>query len=167
MKLKVLEPAPPQAPWFADGLRFTCSQCGNCCTGGPGFVWISRVEIAKLAEFLHLSRLQVIRRYCRKVGRRFSLKEMRNSRTGGFDCVFIRELPGVDGAHARRICSIYEARPLQCRTWPFWEGNLATRKAWHHASRTCLGMNSGRFFSRNEIEKLRDAQDWPRKPPTS
>jgi len=167
MKLTVLETADGADPWFADGLRFTCSQCGNCCTGGPGFVWISPAEIIRLALHLGISRNQVIRRYCRKIGRRFSLKETKNPRHGGFDCIFIKELPAVGEAHPRRICSVYEARPLQCRTWPFWEGNLATRKAWHHASRTCLGMNSGRLFNRHQIEKLRDAQDWPQKPPTS
>src|ERR1700728_1078775 len=155
MKLTVLETADPADPWFADGLRFTCSQCGNCCTGGPGFVWISPAEIIRLALHLGISRNQVIRRYCRKIGQRFSLKETKNPRHGGFDCIFIKELPAVGEAHPRRICSVYEARPLQCRTWPFWEGNLATRKAWHHASRTCLGMNSGRLFNRNQIEKLR------------
>ena len=167
MKLNVLEPAAPEKPWFADGLRFSCSQCGNCCTGGPGYVWITRREIVSLAEHLGLTPMQVIRRFCRKVGRQFSLKEIKNPRTGGFDCIFIKELPAFGNAHARRICSVYAARPLQCRTWPFWEGNLATRKAWHHASRTCLGMNSGRFFTRRQIEKLRDSRDWPEKPPTS
>jgi uncharacterized protein len=167
MELKVLKTPEADEPWFAEGLRFTCSQCGNCCTGGPGFVWISRSEIATLAEYLGLTRLQVIRRYCRKVGRQFALKEIKNPRTGGYDCIFIKELPAIGDAHARRICSVYESRPLQCRTWPFWEGNLMTRKAWHHASRTCLGMNSGRLFSRGEIEKLRDAKDWPKRPPTS
>ena len=36
-------------PWYADGLSFTCTQCGNCCTGGPGYVWISDMEIDRLA----------------------------------------------------------------------------------------------------------------------
>ena len=38
-------------PWYADGLRFACTQCGNCCTGTPGFVWVNDEEIAALAEF--------------------------------------------------------------------------------------------------------------------
>ena len=25
-------------PWYNDGLRFTCTRCGHCCTGEPGFV---------------------------------------------------------------------------------------------------------------------------------
>ena len=31
--------AAPGEPWYRDGLRFQCTQCGNCCTGDPGVVW--------------------------------------------------------------------------------------------------------------------------------
>ena len=36
-------------PWFQAGLRFECSQCGDCCTGAPGYVWVNREEINALA----------------------------------------------------------------------------------------------------------------------
>ena len=52
MKLDVIKDGGPGEPWYADGLNFTCTQCGNCCTGGPGFVWISREEIVRLAAHL-------------------------------------------------------------------------------------------------------------------
>ncbi len=39
------------APWYQDGLAFTCTQCGKCCTGDPGFVWVTDEEIAALAAF--------------------------------------------------------------------------------------------------------------------
>ena len=85
--------------------------------------------------------------------------------------MFMKELAASPGdesvVHPKRICTVYEARPLQCRTWPFWQGNLMSRKAWQEASRTCLGIDRGEFFDREEIEKLRDAEDWPQKPPTS
>ena len=35
--------------WYKDGLQFTCSQCGDCCTGAPGFVWVNGDEIRALA----------------------------------------------------------------------------------------------------------------------
>jgi Fe-S-cluster containining protein len=170
MKLDVLKS--PAEPWFADGLRFTCSQCGNCCSGPPGFVWISREEIARVAKHLGMSGPDVAEKYCRKVGGRFCLKERRDPRHGGYDCIFIKELPAEQAksgkvAHARRICSIYPVRPLQCRTWPFWTGNLASRAAWESASKRCPGMNQGELFDSARIEKLRDAEDWPRDPPTS
>ncbi|WP_296458322.1 hypothetical protein [Rubinisphaera sp.] len=38
--------------WYKDGLKFECTQCGNCCTGGPGAVWVSEEEIQAIAEYL-------------------------------------------------------------------------------------------------------------------
>jgi hypothetical protein len=161
MKLPVME-----LPWFGDGLQFTCSQCGNCCSGSPGFVWVSTEEISRLAKFLNVSEKTVIRKYCRKVGRQYSLKERKHPQHGGYDCVFVKEIEG-NGGHPKRICGIYEVRPLQCRTWPFWEGNLASRSAWDRAAKGCRGMNHGEKFDRIRIESLRDATEWPEKPPTS
>lgn len=173
MKLEVLPSTqePPQ-PWYADGLRFTCTQCGNCCTGPPGYVWISDDEVGRLAEFLKLSGREVRTRYCRKVGSRWSLRE-RKTPQGNYDCVFLREEPlpprqkrelaaGEPLPHRRRTCSIYPVRPLQCRTWPFWESNLSSPKMWRVASRKCPGINRGpHAFTRDQIEMLRHARDWP------
>jgi Fe-S-cluster containining protein len=167
MKLDVI---PPKQPWYADGLSFTCTCCGNCCTGGPGFVWMSDEEIVRLAEHLGLSREETFKKYCRKLGQKVSLKEKRNPQ-GNYDCIFLTELPAekIKGKVTlpRRVCGIYAVRPLQCRTWPFWDGNLASRQQWEEAAKRCPGMNTGKHYSRERIEALRDAPDWPDKPPTS
>jgi Fe-S-cluster containining protein len=176
MQLDVL---PSPQPWYAEGLKFTCTQCGNCCTGGPGFVWISMEEVDRLAEFLKINSQQVLSKYCRKIGGRISLKERRMP-NGNYDCVFLQEIerpkskqtqelaPGQRMPQAHRGCAIYSVRPLQCRTWPFWESNLSNRKMWDLASKKCPGMGRGsRKFARQQIEALRDAQDWPEDPPTS
>jgi Fe-S-cluster containining protein len=170
MKLDVLKA--DEAAWYADGLKFTCSQCGNCCTGGPGFVWISEVEIGRLADYLNLPPAEVKERYCREVHGRYSLNENRNPR-GEYDCVFLKEqqIEHVLGdevmVQTRRSCTIYPVRPLQCRTWPFWDSNLSSPEIWEIASKRCHGMNQGRTFSREQMETLRDATDWPENPPTS
>ena len=62
MKLPVLDKTTEGEAWYADGLRFTCSQCGNCCTGGPGYVWIDRDEIVKLAAYLKITPEETIER---------------------------------------------------------------------------------------------------------
>ena len=130
-----------------------------------------------MAEFLGVSAPEVVEKYCRKVAGRFCLKERRHPQHGGYDCIFIKEIPAENHksgkrkteqvTHTRRICSIYSVRPLQCRTWPFWTGNLSSRAAWESASKRCPGMNQGELFDQVRIEKLRDAEDWPTKPPTS
>jgi Fe-S-cluster containining protein len=174
MKLDVLESG---QSWYSGGLNFTCTQCGNCCTGGPGYVWISGREIVRLARHLQLTPAQVVERYCRKVNGRFSLNERRNAR-GEYDCVFmttepVRPAPADSSGHdtavvqTRRSCSIYAVRPLQCRTWPFWTSVVRTPEAWRAAGKTCHGINRGEHFSHERIESLRTARDWPEKPPTS
>ena len=87
--------------WYSEGLRFECTGCGKCCTGSPGYVWVDEEEIEKIAEFLELSVDIFSSRYIRKVNGRFALIEMAKN----FDCVFLKD----------NRCSIYAARPLQCR----------------------------------------------------
>lgn len=159
MRLPVLV-AKKKGPWYADGLSFTCTQCGNCCTGAPGYVWISDEEVHRLADFLKQPWREVVRKYCRRIDGKLSLKERRNHRAQ-YDCVFLEDSDG------RRGCSVYPVRPLQCRTWPFWDGNLASKRAWSRAGETCPGLNKGRKYTRAQIERLRDAEDWPENPPTS
>jgi Fe-S-cluster containining protein len=172
MKLDVLPSPDPTKTWYAVGLSFTCTQCGNCCTGAPGYVWISDVEIDRLAEHLGTSRDEVLERYCRRIGGSWSLKEHRTP-SGNYDCIFLHETkvpPSKPGevAQTRRVCEIYEVRPLQCRTWPFWDGNLSSKDAWRRAGHRCPGIDQGgRQFTFEEIEAIRTAPDWPQRPPTS
>src|SRR5258707_2398127 len=95
-------------PWYKDGLRFTCTQCGNCCTGAPGFVWVNDEELTAIATFLDQPRDQVEAIHTRQAHRGRTLREKLHG-----DCVFYDREGGG--------CSIYSVRPRQCRTWPFWE----------------------------------------------
>ena len=171
MKLDVLQQEDGQ-PWYADGLKFTCTQCGNCCTGPSGYVWMSDVEIVRLAGHLKLTPEETVQKYCRKTVGRLSLKERRTSE-GNYDCIFLKEQP-VDSStnnalpQRRKMCSIYAFRPLQCRTWPFWPENLSSPEAWKISGKRCHGMGNGnRHFPLERIQALRDARDWPDNPPTS
>lgn len=155
MTLKVIQPNPQL--WYRDGLSFSCTQCGNCCTGGPGYVWISQEEIARMAQYLEISTQELLEKYCRKLGERISLQERRTAE-GNYDCIFLEEEPGT----RKRICTVYPVRPLQCRTWPFWDGNLASKENWDRAGRRCPGMDRGKKYSLKQIEALRTAEDWPR-----
>lgn len=120
-------------PWYADGLRFTCTQCGRCCGGAPGYVWLREDELDRIAGRLGLSADQFRQQHTRRVGARLSLLEKWNG-----DCEFL--LRREDGSSG---CSIYADRPLQCRTWPFWKSNVRSRRSWEHAARDCPGMNDG------------------------
>jgi len=176
MKLDVVQPIESDQPWYADGLNFTCTCCGNCCTGGPGYVWITLEEIGRLAEHLGLSVRDAIRRHCRKLGVRCSVKGRQNPVTRSLDRIFLKEIapPLNNGREVekieqpKRVCGIYEVRPLQCRTWPFWDGNLASRAQWDKTSSTvCPGMNTGKHYPLERIEQIHHAKDWPTNGPTS
>ena len=122
--------------WYKDGLRFECTQCGRCCTGAPGYVWVTRAEVAELAKFLNVTLEKFAQRFVRKVGRRYSLIEKANN-----DCVF------YDGG-----CTVYPVRPRQCRTYPFWPENLKSRHAWDELEDECPGVGQGKLYPLEEIQ---------------
>lgn len=117
-----------QEPWYSNGLRFKCTGCGKCCTGSPGYIWVTKEEIQAIAEFLKISVDKFMRTYIRQKEGRFSLIEKPSF---NFDCVFLKE----------KKCSIYEVRPKQCRTYPWWISNLKSRECWEEAAKECEGIN--------------------------
>ena len=127
-----------EKPWFEEGLQFECTQCGNCCTGAPGFVWVNSEEIQALAQELGISTSEFENKFVRQVGVRKSLIEYANG-----DCVFF------DGATRR--CTVYDARPRQCRTWPFWQSNVRTQKAWKQTCEVCTGSGQGKRYAAEHI----------------
>lgn len=130
-------------PWYHEGLPFQCSQCGDCCTGAPGYVWVNSEEISALAAAIgEADQHQFEKTYVRKVGIRKTLKERANG-----DCVFFNS--------QERKCSVYEARPRQCRTWPFWDSNVKTPEAWKETCRVCPGSGTGQLYSLEHIEEQR------------
>ena len=129
-------------PWYHAGLRFTCTQCGNCCTGAPGHVWVNNEEIAALAALVGLDPPAFEDQYVRSVGARKSLKEFPNG-----DCVLF-------DSQTRR-CTVYSARPRQCRTWPFWDSNIKTQSEWELTCKICPGSGKGALHQLEEIEQQR------------
>ncbi len=89
-----------------------CAECeGKCCTGESGYIWLTQKEMRNIAEFLDMEINDFKHDYLRKVGYRYSLKE--RYKDGEFECVFFDT--------QKKNCSIYDHRPLQCRTFPFWD----------------------------------------------
>ncbi len=129
-------------PWYADGLKFTCSECGDCCTGAPGYVWVNKAEIAAMAEVVGLGVEEFESRFVRSIGIRKSLVEFENG-----DCVFFD--------NEGRKCNVYTVRPRQCRTWPFWDSNLRTPEAWEATCEECPGSGRGKLHQLEEIESQR------------
>lgn len=130
---RLSNPTAEALPWYHAGLAFSCTCCGNCCGGGPGNVWVSKVESEAIARFLGLPPEEFQRRHTRKEGWRRALLEQPN-----WDCEFLETHP--DG---RKTCRIYPVRPTQCRTWPFWKSIVRSDTTWAHAGKGCPGIDRG------------------------
>lgn len=130
-------------PWYKDGLKFECTGCGDCCTGAPGYVWVNKEEIAGIAAEIGEDDVEEFeKKYVRRVGVRKSLVEFDNG-----DCVFFDT--------EKRNCTVYSARPRQCRTWPFWDSNLKSERAWQQTCTECPGAGTGKLYQLDHIEKTR------------
>lgn len=90
-----------------------CDTCaGNCCIGESGYIWITIQEISFLAQHLGITQDELREKYLEKKGYKYSIKEVKLAKDN-FACTFFNL--------EKRQCSIYEARPTQCRTFPFWD----------------------------------------------
>lgn len=114
-------------PWYKNGLRFGCTECGQCCTGAPGYVWITDDEIIEMAAALNIPVEEFVEKYTRLVNGEISLKEHPKT----YDCVFLRD----------KKCLLYKSRPKQCRTFPFWPENISTKEAWDETAQRCEGIH--------------------------
>jgi len=137
-----------QKPWYSNGLRFECTQCGACCTthGEYSFLYLVDAEVQAIAHYLGLARAEFEQRYCRRED----------------DWIVIRaDQPDCPFLTADKRCSIYPVRPKQCRTWPFWDIHLE-RAVWEgEVAKTCPGVGSGPTFSAAEVERIaRENEAW-------
>ncbi len=89
-----------------------CVDCpGHCCRGESGNIWVNQQEIFQMCNLLKINTIDFIQKYLNRISNRFSIKE--RFEAPEFQCVFFEDIECQ--------CSIYGARPLQCRQYPFWE----------------------------------------------
>jgi Fe-S-cluster containining protein len=134
--------------FYRDGIRFECRGSGRCCRarGGYGYVYVPLRDRQRLAEHLGMPASEFTNRYAEVTDGLFHLKGPEE------DCMFIRE----------GRCGVYEARPRQCRTWPFWPENM-NEEAWEReVAPCCPGVGRGRLYTESEIESvLEDGEEVP------
>jgi len=100
-----------------EGFDFTfnpsaCESCeGNCCIGESGYIWVTPNEIKDIAAFLEMDEATFRAQHLRKISYRFSLKERKVGES--YECEFFDM--------KQKRCTIYDVRPSQCRTFPFWD----------------------------------------------
>ena len=110
--------------------KFSCQRCSKCCRIEPGMVMLTEEDADKAATLLNISREEFIKKYCREIYRDskvyVGLKEKKN-----YDCIFWE----------KEGCSIYEARPLQCRAFPFWPFLVEDDAEWILEKKRCPGLD--------------------------
>ncbi|BCD68089.1 YkgJ family cysteine cluster protein [Nitratiruptor sp. YY09-18] len=106
-----------------------CASCnGACCRGESGYIWVSKEEIEKIADFLEISSDEFITNYLKKEGYRYSIKEIKVQQE--YICIFFDEKSG---------CTIYPVRPKQCRDFPFWD-RYKNGKNLKEVCKECIGI---------------------------
>lgn len=135
------------ACFYDKGLRFSCKKCLHCCSDEPGYVFLSETDIKTMSEGLGLTRDKFIDTYCRYVDMgsfyMVSLLEKKN-----YDCIFLTD----------KGCKVYEYRPVQCKTYPFWAHIVEDKESWDSEAASCPGINSGDLHSKNEINQALESR---------
>jgi Fe-S-cluster containining protein len=127
-------------PFWKDGIRFQCQSSGNCCTshGEYGFVYMTVEDRERMAKVLGMTAAAFTKKHCMKTGGVYALKEDPKNP----DCMFLKN----------KRCSVYEGRPTQCRTWPFWP-EVMNAKAWKkEIASFCPGVDKGPIIPAEKIE---------------
>lgn len=105
-------------PWYlTSGVRFDCTGCSKCCKV-KGDVWATDRESAQMAKSLGLTFASFQAEYQSKADTPPGWNVLKSA---DGPCIFL----AADGK-----CSIYDARPLQCRAYPFWPEVSGSRATW-------------------------------------
>ncbi|MEA3288070.1 MAG: YkgJ family cysteine cluster protein, partial [Candidatus Marinimicrobia bacterium] len=120
----------PKPRFYADGLNFECTGCGACCKLGGGFVYPSLEDVGFAAKHLGLSVKTFSDTYMEMHKDQYVFKN------DGDNCIFYGE----------KGCTIYDARPSQCRTYPFWKANLKSSYRWKITCEECEGIGKGKLY---------------------
>ena len=123
-------------PWWHEGIRFECQGSGKCCVsrGDYGYVYVTLEDRRRLAAALGIATRQFTNQYCTRTEGLFHLEN------NEAECRFL------DGNQ----CAVYDGRPTQCRTWPFWPENMKAR-AWTAIADYCPGVGQGAVIPADEI----------------
>lgn len=128
--------------FYKNGLNFECQRCSFCCGHSPGFVYLSKRDLLALCEFFKMSVREFVEKYCRWADYYYGDEVLALLEKKNYDCILWEN-----------GCSAYSARPIQCSTYPFWSWMIKDKEIWNDCAEDCPGMNKGKLWTFDEIEK--------------
>ena len=131
---KTRSAAPKRGRWYEDGLKFECTSCGKCCRV-DGDVWLAPEEVERIITHLgydDTDRDASIDHF-RKRYVRAELTPSDGDQSQSWMCLKRKEGACVFLDQGGQ-CSIYDVRPVQCSTYPFWPSLLKNKEAWEDES---------------------------------
>ncbi|MGY8670310.1 MAG: YkgJ family cysteine cluster protein [Candidatus Poseidoniales archaeon] len=122
-------------PWWMEGVSFQCQpDCGRCCDEPGGIVYLAKEDAVRLAEHHSLGVKEWLERDCHTtLDGRFIL----DSDAETDICIYL---------DSNKKCSVYDARPDQCRAYPWWIENLASQRTWSKTMDECPGIEAEDAF---------------------
>jgi uncharacterized protein len=126
--------------FWEEGIRFQCQSSGNCCTshGEYGFVYMTTEDRERMAKVLGIPTKEFTKKYCAPQGGVYVLIEDPKNP----DCMFLKN----------KRCTVYEGRPTQCRTWPFWPEVMNAKAGKKEITSFGPGVGKGELIPVEKIE---------------
>jgi Fe-S-cluster containining protein len=136
-------------PWYQEGLRFECQRTGNCCKthGEYAFIYVAKADVSAMSAVLNISEAEFLEKYC--------------AEDNGYTIVRMDE-PACPFLTEENACGVYQARPKQCATWPFWKENMSSSQRWNGPVKDCCaGIGKGPLHTRETMERIaRETEEW-------
>ena len=134
-----------KVPFYRSGLRFSCQpNCAACCKIS-GRVEITADDAVRMAQVLGCTEAEFLPQYTRREKGQLLLLEREDGA-----CIML---------NADASCQVHAVRPAQCRSYPFWSEILLNDLTWMLEKNMCPGIDTGRWYSAEEIEAIRDQQN--------
>lgn len=149
--------------WRERPPSFSCTVCGVCCSrswSDGGTVLVNEKEVLGLSRLKGITPAEFVERYTVPSvdGPNFSGPVQPSAEAaGGKGHRELRFVPRADGESEQCIflegkaCSVHEARPTQCRTYPFWPHMLKDRTTFEAQRERCPGIGEGAALDPDEI----------------
>ena len=131
-------------PWWMEGVVFQCQpNCGRCCDEPGGIVYLTKDDAKRLADHHEIGVKEWLERDSQTtLDGRFIL----DSDPETDICIYL---------DSEKKCTVYEARPDQCRAYPWWIENLASQRTWSRTMDECPGIGAeDAFVIKGEVIRM-------------